>query len=116
MRCLRHWQPAAPSRGRNSHMASSVVAAQLVSGPLVFDTVPDIYSASRKWFEGAGDVVLDLGAVTQADSAGLGLMVEWLRMGRAAGRNVKFVNIPSQMRVLISVNGLQNSLLGGTPD
>ena len=97
-------------------MANGVAVAQAVSGQLVFDTVPELYAASRGWFGGPGEVVLDLGAVTQADSAGLGLMIEWLRMARAAGRSIRFVNIPSQMQVLIRVNGLQNTLLGNKSD
>ncbi|MHB8454316.1 MAG: STAS domain-containing protein [Acidiferrobacterales bacterium] len=92
-------------------MASSAAEVKLVSGPLVFDTVPDIYSSSTGWFTGTGDLILDLEAVTQSDSAGLGLLIEWLRLARAAGRTLKFINVPSQMQVLIRVNGLPDALV-----
>ncbi len=77
-----------------------------VSGPLVFDTVPDIYAASKGWFTGSGELVLDLAGVTRVDSAGLALVVEWRRVAQTAGRALRLLNIPAQMRVLARVNGL----------
>ncbi len=81
-----------------------------ISGALVFDTVPEVYAATKDWLAGSGDLVLDMGAVTQVDSAGLGLVIEWLRLARASGRVLRFIIIPAQMQVLISVNGLQDVL------
>jgi len=94
-------------------MATTAAEVQPLSGPLVFDTVPGIYAASVGWFAGAGGLVLNLEAVTHADSAGLGLMIEWLRLARTAGCTLRFINIPSQMQVLIRVNGLQDTLRSG---
>jgi phospholipid transport system transporter-binding protein len=84
-----------------------------VSGPLTFASVPDLYAASRAWFAGGSDMVIDLAQVTQADSAGLALLIEWLRQARQAGAPLTFSNIPPQMLVLIRVNGLQDTLLNG---
>ncbi len=111
MRCLRLWQRVIRSCTRNRTMASSVAEVQSLSGPLVFDTVPDIYASSTGWFSGTGDLIVNLEVVTQSDSAGLGLLIEWLRLARTAGRTLKFINIPSQMQVLIRVNGLQDTLV-----
>lgn len=48
-----------------------------------------------------------MGGVTQADSAGLALMIEWLQMARDGKRELVFANIPEQVSELIRVNGLQ---------
>ncbi|MHB8348004.1 MAG: STAS domain-containing protein [Acidiferrobacterales bacterium] len=93
-----------------SAAAGGPAGVRPISGPLVFDTVPGVYAATKDWLAGSGELVLDLGAVTQVDSAGLGLVIEWLRLAHASGRVLRFVNIPAQMQVLISVNGLQDVL------
>ena len=85
---------------------------QSVSGPLTFHSVPGIFSASGKWFAG-GALTIDLKQVTQADSAGLALLIEWLRQARQAGVSLTFSNIPPQMQGLIRVNGLQDTLING---
>lgn len=85
---------------------------QSVSGPLTFYSVPSIFAASGKWFAGSA-LTIDLKQVTQADSAGLALLIEWLRQARKANVSLTFANIPPQMQVLIRVNGLQDTLING---
>ncbi|MDA8362355.1 MAG: STAS domain-containing protein [Gammaproteobacteria bacterium] len=93
-----------------SAAASRTEELRPISGPLVFDTVTGVYAASKGWFAGNSDLAFDLAGVTDVDSAGLGLVVEWLRLARASGQVLRFVNIPGQMKVLASVNGLQGIL------
>ncbi len=78
-----------------------------IHGPLTFETVPDILNASHGWLHGGtGSMTIDLKQVTKADSAGLALMVEWLRLARSAHRKMIFLNIPQQTRNIIEVSGL----------
>ena len=56
-------------------------------------------------------MVIDLAQVERADSAGLALMIEWLKRARDAGCRLEFANIPDQVQTLIRVNGLQAALL-----
>jgi len=83
-----------------------------VTGVLTFDTVPDWFRQSAGWFAGSGDLLIDLGGVTRADSAGLALMLEWLRRARAANRTLRFASVPDQVQTLIRINGLQDALSG----
>jgi phospholipid transport system transporter-binding protein len=78
-----------------------------VSGRMTFQTVPEFLIHTQSLF-GVDDntVTLDLRGVTLADSAGLALMMEWLRLARAARRELRFVNLPEQMRHLVRVSGL----------
>ncbi|MCR4301193.1 MAG: STAS domain-containing protein [Sulfuricaulis sp.] len=79
-----------------------------ISGSLTFQTVPRYQNQAESLLQGGGQpVTIDLQGVTQADSAGLALMIEWLQMARAAKHELVFANIPEQMRDLIRVNGLQ---------
>jgi phospholipid transport system transporter-binding protein len=82
-----------------------------VSGALTFDTVPGLHDSSGDWFAGAGALDIDLTGVTHADSAGLALLVEWLKRAQAAQRTLRFINIPAQVQTLIRINGLQDALI-----
>lgn len=82
-----------------------------IEGALTFDTVPDVLRQSAEPIQRTGGAVrVDLQAVTRADSAGLALLVEWLHLARSKSRELTFVNVPEQLRSLIRVNGLEESL------
>lgn len=88
--------------------ADGVIA---VRGALTFESVPDVLVGSAAWFEQAsGPITVDLADVERADSAGVALLVEWQRLGRAKRREVRFINVPEQMQSLIRVNGLSEAL------
>jgi phospholipid transport system transporter-binding protein len=83
---------------------------QTLSGELTFGTVPDLYHASLKWFA-EKSLSVDFAQVSKADSAGLALMTEWLRLARAKNCRLEFLNIPEQVQEFIRVSGLQDVLL-----
>jgi len=74
-----------------------------LSGPLDFDTVPALYAALPA--AGSAPTEVDLSGVTRADTAGMGLLVELLRLG--GERGVRFENIPDQLKAIIRVNSLE---------
>ena len=82
----------------------------LVKGPLRFDTVPGVWREGQRLFGGMASVVLDLGAVTRSDSAGLALLIEWLREARRRQAEIHFRNIPSQMQAIARVSRLESLL------
>ncbi len=84
-----------------------------ISGDLTFDTVSEIFSRGDEVLGGDGRVTLDLRAVTRADSAGLALMVEWLREARRRGGRLEVVNMPDQMFSIAHMSKLDRVLLGG---
>ena len=93
---------------RSNRMAASV---QPVSGALTFETVPALYQDTMAWFAGEGELVIDLSRVTRTDSAGLALLIEWLRRAREANRPLRFTGMPPQVETLVRVNGLQDTLI-----
>ena len=80
-----------------------------VVGELTFATVPDFLLASREWFSTTEkSLAVDLSGVTKADSAGVALMVEWLKLAQAGGLALRFTNLPQQVRDLIRLTGLDS--------
>lgn len=89
--------------------------AVAVSGPLTFDTVPQVLAESAGWFGvGIGDLTVDLAEVSRADSAALALLVEWLRLAKRAGRRLRLARVPGQLRSIVRVHGLSAAL--GLPE
>ncbi|MFL6649064.1 MAG: lipid asymmetry maintenance protein MlaB [Sulfurifustis sp.] len=81
------------------------------SGSLTFETVPGLLDQTQKWLqEPGGAITVDLKGVTRADSAGLALLVEWLRLARLKNRPLTFSNVPDQVCSLIRVNSLGHAL------
>jgi phospholipid transport system transporter-binding protein len=80
-----------------------------VSGELTFATVPAYLQGNGALFAGRGDLTIDLRGVMRADSAGVALLVEWLRLARAAGRTLRYRNLPPQVDALVRVSGLEKA-------
>lgn len=85
-------------------------SAQSVVGALTIETVPELFRNASSWFAGTGDMTIDLTQVERADSAGLALLVEWLRRAQDANLKLRFTNIPEPVQTLIRINGLQDAL------
>lgn len=82
-----------------------------VEGDLTFATVTALLTASQPLFtRGSGDLCVDLAGVGRADSAGLALLIEWLRLARGGGRELKFRAVPVQMQAIAAASGLTDLL------
>lgn len=83
-----------------------------VKGALIFATVPTLVSMAPNWTRVEKDnLVVDLADVTNTDSAGLALLLQWVAEFRAAGGELKFINIPHQVEDFIRINGLAQLLV-----
>ena len=80
-----------------------------VSGRLTFQTVPEYVARNGVLDEGAGPITVDMENVTQVDSAGVALMLEWMEQARTRERELRFINLNQQLRNLISVSGLDKA-------
>lgn len=83
-----------------------------VKGALTFATVPALVELiNTKNTSGESAVVVDLSGVTHSDSAGLALLLQWLGNAQQTGGDLKFVNIPDQVKRFININGLADILV-----
>ena len=81
-----------------------------LTGVLSFQTVPAVWRQGLNMFEGDQDIHLDLKNVSRSDSAGLVLLIEWLRHLRNQDRDFSFTNVPQQMLAIARVSSLDKQL------
>ena len=81
-----------------------------VSGGMRFSTVTGLLNESLAMFEGRQMLEVDLGAVDRVDSAGLALLIEWMRRGMKNNTEVQFVSMPDQMKEIARMSGLATIL------
>jgi phospholipid transport system transporter-binding protein len=68
-----------------------------VRGELSFATAAAVLRQSLPMFDGYREIDIDLAGVTVADSAGLALVLEWLRQGRLQGRGIRLGHAPEAL-------------------
>lgn len=83
----------------------------LPSGKLTFVTVASLWASSKPLLQAAtSPIQLNLKSVTQSDSAGVALLIAWVRCARQQSKEIHLMNLPEQMRAIIKVSGLSHLL------
>ena len=87
----------------------------VLSGAINVSTVSGILIEGRL---ALGDIAettpsLDLSAVTSADSAGLALVVDWVRSAHQRGSQLTIIGAPQQLRDIAKVSGLEKMFDSG---
>jgi len=80
-----------------------------ISGELSFTTVNAVLAESRETLFATREaqLELDLRSVTRADSAGLALLIQWLRMARAQQSDIRFLHLPEQLLAIARAGELE---------
>jgi phospholipid transport system transporter-binding protein len=94
-------------------LTSTGVGLVSVSGAVTFATAGQLLEASRSVFSKQVDVTISLDEVTNVDSAGLSLLLEWLRQARADRRAVRFLGVPVKLLAIARLSGVETMLTGG---
>ena len=81
-----------------------------VCGDLTFETVNDLLVSARQVFSHIEVLDLDLADVGCSDSAGLALLIDWMRSAERKNKNIVFHNIPAQMLAMAHASGLDELL------
>jgi phospholipid transport system transporter-binding protein len=81
-----------------------------IQGELDFDSVAALCAMAESLFLAEPIRQIDLGGVRHSNSAGVALLVEWLRQARRRRWEPVFVNVPPQMRAIIAVADLETVL------
>jgi len=97
--------------------ASAVAKGDVLnlSGVLDFDSVVDLQPVGRDWLIGVGasQPRLDLAGISHSTSAGLALLLDWMRVAGKAGKTLSIENMPADMAALARVSGLDSFLPRG---
>lgn len=88
------------------NIVSEEAGRLVVDGDLTFSSMDKKTTRSFSFLANAKQITLDLGKVGNADSAGLALMVEWIKQARSKRVQLRFVNIPGQILNLAKLSGL----------
>jgi phospholipid transport system transporter-binding protein len=83
-----------------------------VSGVLDASTAREVLEESESRFEQFKELDVDLGGVGESDSAGLALLIEWLRVARQGNKAIRFANVPAQIEALARISEVDD-LIGG---
>jgi phospholipid transport system transporter-binding protein len=78
----------------------------IVDGDLTFHTIDKKTASGFAFLASAKQITMDLGGVGNADSAGLALMLEWIKQARQKKVQLRFKNIPEQLLNLAKLSGL----------
>ena len=85
----------------------AVAAGRLkLVGDLSFRSVPRLLEASLDMIREVPEITVDLADVERSDSAGVALLVQWMREVRSQGKSITYLNIPSQMLAIARVSSL----------
>ena len=82
----------------------------LITGDLDFHTVPNILDASKSLFAGGQSITVDLSGVESSNSAGLALLIEWMRYAESKNCSITFQNLPDQMKQVAQLCGVDEKL------
>lgn len=82
-----------------------------IDGDLDCNTVKQLLDSDDKLFsQNQRRIEIDLSAVGRTTSAGLVLMLEWLRQAQARNFTIRFSHIPAQMFSMAKVSQLETIL------
>lgn len=81
----------------------------VIDGELTFATIDKRTVKSTFFLTSAKEITIDLGRVASTDSAGLALMIEWLKIARTKRVPLRFQNIPKQLLTLAKLSGFDKA-------
>lgn len=84
-----------------------------LSGELTFDTAEQILRASEEIFEAHTQLEVDLSKVTDSDSAGLALLLEWVTWANHSVREIRFTSIPERINAIARTTEVEHLLSRG---
>jgi phospholipid transport system transporter-binding protein len=83
----------------------------VVVGELDFSSVIKIWRDSLLLLPQQSELHFDLARVTTSNSAGIALLIEWLKYAEQKNISIYFKNIPSQLLSIMQVSGIEKMCL-----
>lgn len=83
----------------------------VLSGELSMQNVPQMSEDTASLINAmSGEVCIDLSRIERADSAGLALLIDWLRIAKRRNFTLRFEQLPEQLLQIATVCELHNIL------
>lgn len=80
-----------------------------LSGKLDFQSVAELLASDQSWLNDV-DININLTDISHSNSAGLALLLEWLKKAREKNIQIKFHNVPEQLLVIARAYGIEENL------
>ena len=77
-----------------------------VEGDLTFLSIDKKTVNTYGFLKSAKKICIDLASIDSADSAGLALLIEWIKVSKVYNTDLTYKNIPQQILTLASISGL----------
>lgn len=84
-----------------------------LGGEMTFETAEKILRASEVPFEEHSQLEIDMSDVSDGDSAGLALLLEWITWANHSVREIRFTNIPKKIMAIASTTEVEPLLTRG---
>ncbi len=84
-----------------------------VKGEMTFDTAEKLLRMSEDPFEEHTQLEIDLSGVTDSDSAGLALLLEWVTWANHSVREIRFTGVPDKIRAIARTTEVEGLLERG---
>lgn len=81
-----------------------------LTGELSFESVPALSRSILPLLKDNTQLDISLDQVKRSDSAGVAMLVEWLRLAQQQQKTLRFLDIPEQMLSIVRVSGLDTIL------
>jgi phospholipid transport system transporter-binding protein len=81
-----------------------------LSGDLGLETAAGVLAQGEAAFTGVPRTEVDLSGVTDADSAGLAVLIEWVRGACLSGRSITYRSLPPRLAELARIGGVAGLL------
>lgn len=81
----------------------------IIDGDLTFASIDKDTVKSFAFLSSSKEISIDLSKVINTDSAGLALMIEWIKYSRQHRLHLSFKNIPEQLLTLAKLSGFDKN-------
>jgi len=89
---------------QNIEISSPERGRYLLKGNLIFNTINKTVLNTLDFKQAPSSITIDLQQVGEIDSAGLALLIEWIKFARTYQTKLYFDNIPMQLTALAKLS------------
>jgi len=85
-----------------------------ISGELDFYNVMSLYQKSMPQLQKCPELIFDFSAVKSSDSAGLALIIEWIKLSKQLKKSIHFTHLSSDIMSIAKAAGI-DGIFNGNP-
>ncbi len=89
---------------QNIEITRPELGRYLLKGNLVFNTINKTVLNTLDFKQAPSSITIDLQQVGEIDSAGLALLIEWIKFAQAHQKKLYFDNVPAQLTALAKLS------------